>query len=264
MIGRVLLAAILAGIAAGLVTGVIQHVRVTPLILAAEQYEGMQAAPHDHADAPAAGDTASVAPDSGAAAPAAAGHDHSKMTGDAAASAGHEHDANAWMPQEGFERTFYSILTRTLSAVGFALMLAGLSYLANIPITRGNGLIWGVCGFIAVSLAPAIGLPPVLPGVPEADITMRQLWWGGTILCTGLAIWLVVSQSQWQRYLIAAAFAIAPHVFGAPHIPPGNSPLPAALASEFATISLGLSLVMWLLIGLFLAFTLNPSKENAA
>jgi cobalt transporter subunit CbtA len=39
MIRRVLLAAVLAGIAAGLVMSVIQHWRVTPLILAAEAYE---------------------------------------------------------------------------------------------------------------------------------------------------------------------------------------------------------------------------------
>ena len=39
MIGRVILAVILAGIAAGFLMGVIQHVRLTPMILEAEVYE---------------------------------------------------------------------------------------------------------------------------------------------------------------------------------------------------------------------------------
>ena len=39
MIGRIVLAALIAGMAAGVVMGGIQHVRLTPIILAAEVYE---------------------------------------------------------------------------------------------------------------------------------------------------------------------------------------------------------------------------------
>ena len=46
MIRRAVLAAVLAGIAAGLVMSVVQHWRVTPLILAAEAFE----AGHDHGE----------------------------------------------------------------------------------------------------------------------------------------------------------------------------------------------------------------------
>ena len=52
MIGRVLLAAVLAGLAAGLVMGVIQHVRLTPLIVEAEKYEHLA---HGHGAASADG-----------------------------------------------------------------------------------------------------------------------------------------------------------------------------------------------------------------
>jgi cobalt transporter subunit CbtA len=47
MITRVLFAAILAGIAAGIVMSVIQHVKVTPLILKAETFETETAEKHD-------------------------------------------------------------------------------------------------------------------------------------------------------------------------------------------------------------------------
>ncbi len=49
MIGRVVLAALIAGMAAGFIYGGVQHVRTTPLILAAEVYETAPA--HDHAAA---------------------------------------------------------------------------------------------------------------------------------------------------------------------------------------------------------------------
>src|SRR5207302_10155469 len=90
MIGRVLLAALLAGIAAGFLMGAIQHVRITPLILEAEKYEH------------------------------AGGHDHG--TADAAATS----QEDAWAPQNGLERTFYTTLASIVAGAGFAALLAGL------------------------------------------------------------------------------------------------------------------------------------------
>ena len=48
MIGRVILAALLAGVAAGLIMGVIQHFKLTPLILEAEVFETAGGAGHSH------------------------------------------------------------------------------------------------------------------------------------------------------------------------------------------------------------------------
>jgi predicted cobalt transporter CbtA len=79
MIGRVVLAALLAGIAAGVIMGAIQHLRLTPFIIAAENFEAAGAADHAH-----------VAPEAGATneAHSHADHDH-----------GHAHDpGEAWPP----------------------------------------------------------------------------------------------------------------------------------------------------------------------
>lgn len=260
MIGRVLLAAILAGLAAGFVMGVIQHVRLTPLIQFAEQFESVGAG-HDHGAA-----TPAAAPDAAAAQPTApaAGHNHGTQGGAAsgAAAGEHVHDPNAWAPQDGWERTFYTTLTAMLTSAGFALLLVGVSFLAGIPVTRGNALVWGLCGFLAVSFAPAIGLPPELPGMPAAGVTIRQVWWLGTILLTAFAIWTVVARSHWSRYPAAAVLALLPHVMGAPKPPHETTAVPAGLAAEFVTASLGANLVMWLLIGLFLSLVLNPAQEQ--
>lgn len=233
MIGRVLLAAILAGLAAGFVMGVIQHVRLTPLIIEAEKYEHLA---HGHGAASEIG------------APKVEEH-----------AQGNE----VWSPEDGLERTAYTTLSAMVAGAGFALVLAGLSFLVGIPITRANGMIWGLCGFIAVSFAPAIGLPPELPGMPAAGVVARQAWWFGTIVCTSFAIWLLVTQNQWFKYPGAALLALAPHVFGAPHPPSDEIIVPAGLAAEFATSSLGANFVLWILIGLFLAIALVRFESEA-
>jgi cobalt transporter subunit CbtA len=127
MLARVLLAVLFCGVAAGLVMGVIQHVRLTPLILEAEKFE--TAEPHNHA---------------GATAPAA-----------------HAHEAEVWAPADGWERTKFTFLASMLSGTGFAALLASVVLLLGAPLNRENGWIWGLCGFLAVSLAPAAGLAPL-------------------------------------------------------------------------------------------------------
>jgi len=266
MIGRVLLAAILAGIAAGLVMGVIQHVRLTPLIIEAEKFEVSESAAPAATNAEAGQDAGQATGQSTEqAAPAMpAGHDHSKMMSGGAAAGEHHHDPNAWAPQDGFERTFYTTITAMLAGAGFSLMLCGISFLSGIPITRQNGFVWGLCGFIAVSLAPAFSLPPELPGMPAAGLFARQAWWVGTIICTGIAIWFAATPRHWLGLAGAFVLAAVPHIYGAPHVPDVDGTLPAGLAAEFAASSLGANLVMWLLIGLFLAVILNPEQEKSA
>jgi predicted cobalt transporter CbtA len=51
-----------------------------------------------------------------------------------------------------------------------------------------RGLLWGLGGFAALHLAPAVGLPPELPGMASADLAARQP--GGPLrgaTATGLA-----------------------------------------------------------------------------
>lgn len=237
MIRRVLLAAILAGFAAGLVMGVIQHVRLTPLILEAETFEHSEPA-HDH----------------GAAA---------TITGEAAAVAPHSHDAEEWAPTDGLERTFFTTLSSVIAGIGFALVLAGLSIVTNLKITRANGWIWGLCGFAAVSFAPATGLAPELPGMPATDLMARQIWWLGTIICTAAALWIFATQTTLQWRGAAVMGLLLPHIAGAPKLAGGaESDVPAHLAASFVSNSLAANLVMWLLIGIFLAYTLSKFESD--
>lgn len=236
MLARVLLAVLLCGVAAGLVMGVIQHVRLTPLILEAEKFE--TAEPHDHAAA------------TGASAPAA----HT-----------HEHETAAWAPADGWERTRFTFMASVLAGTGFTALLACVALLLGSPLNRQNGWIWGICGFLAVSLAPSAGLSPELPGMPAGELVGRQLWWLGTVAATAAALWLLAFFSRPWKYIAITALLLLPHLIGAPQPAHHESTVPAVLASNFVASSLMANAVMWLVIGVLLGhFLPRQIQENAA
>jgi cobalt transporter subunit CbtA len=227
---RIFFAAVLSGLAAGLAMSAVQQWRVAPLILEAELYEN--------------------------AAPAEAAveeHTHAEGTADhahAAAAPVHEHDEDAWAPQDGPERIFYTVLANVLGSIGFAIVLAAVSVLAGIEITARNGVIWGIGGFIALQLAPAFGLAPELPGMPAADLVARQVWWIGTAVATGAGMLAIAKLKNWTGIVIGAVLILAPHVIGAPQLVGDHaSGVPAHLATAFAANSLATGAVFWLIAG---------------
>ena len=225
-------AAIFAALCAGLVFTVIQQVRLTPLILTAETYENAPEA------APADATTAAPAEDHGA----------------------HEQ----WAPQDGFERTAYTVLANLLAAAGYALIIAAVSTVAGIPITRENGVLWGLGAFATFSLVPAFGLPPGLPGMPVADTFARQIWWWSAALATGAAILLYAKvRAPWT--LAAGAVLIAlPQLIGAPQPPAEPSAVPPYLSSSFAASVLVANAAMWVALGLAMGFASDWLARRAA
>ena len=221
---RIFFAAVLSGLAAGLAMSAVQQWRVVPLILEAENYES-GAADHTHE-------------------PGTPAHSHAGELPD-----GHVHDADAWAPQDGVERTFYTVLANTLGGIGFAFLLVAVSVLAGLPITARNGIIWGIGGFAAFQLAPAIGLPPELPGMAAAELGIRQAWWLGTALATGAGLIVLAKLRNWTGLGMAAVLVLAPHVIGAPAAPDDASVVPAHLATSFAANALATGALFWLLAG---------------
>ena len=232
MIRNLFAAALLAALCAGIITAGLQHFRVTPLILHAETFEGEGG--HSHGAEAVAAD-----------------HEHAAGTPE------HSHDAVAttaaepeeWAPQDGFERTAYTTLATVLAAAGFALVIGAVSMFAGLPITFANGFLWGLAGFVTFSLAPAYGLAPELPGMPAADLAARQVWWVSTALATGAACLLLAKTRAGWAFAVAIALVVIPHIIGAPAAPDEPSAVPAHLATEFAAITLGTSLVFWLILG---------------
>ncbi|HEV2303003.1 MAG TPA: CbtA family protein [Stellaceae bacterium] len=140
----------------------------------------------------------------------------------------------------------YALLADLLAGVGFALVLAGSFALAErhgAAVDFRRGLLWGAAGFLAFALAPALGLPPALPGSEAGNLLARQAWWLGTALATagGLAALVFARRGLWRIAGVAAI--LAPHLVGAPQAPS------AGLASAFALLSLAGSALFWLVLG---------------
>jgi cobalt transporter subunit CbtA len=235
MIARSVLAALVAGLLAGLVIAGVHHLRLSPLIAAAETLES--SASHEHA---------------------ADGHDAEA----AAALPAHDH-GEGWKPEEGLQRIAATTVSLALTGAGFALLLAAVSLLSGIEITPANAFAWGAAGFLAASLAPAAGLPPGLPGMPEASLAARQLWWTFTVASTGLALLMLAARPlNILRIAGAAVLVLLPHVIGAPAAPAEASAVPASLATSFVASTLAISALFWLIVAVALAY-LMPRQQLA-
>ena len=162
----------------------------------------------------------------------------------------HAREQEEWGPADGIERTAYTVLANLVVGFAVSLMLLGGMAIKGDPIDARRGLFWGVAGFAAVSLLPALGLPPELPGTPAADIYDRQLWWLGAAAASAAGIGLLAFGRNWGLLLAGVVLLVAPHVIGAPAPPSHDVSYPGALAGEFVVASMVVSAVLWSVSGL--------------
>jgi cobalt transporter subunit CbtA len=223
MIRHMLTSAAGAGLAAGILAAGLHFVFVQDLILTGEAYE-TGAAVHF-------GGTATDA-----------GHDHAAHDhGD------HDHDHGGGLARDGLTVAFYMLLQ-----VAYGLLLVAgfaLARLLGREVTAREGLLWGIAGFVAVQLAPAMGLSPELPGSVAADLSARQVWWWGTVVATvgGLAL---IGYGRGVAAVAAGAVLLAlPHVIGAPQPEGFHGTAPPEVAAAFAARVLGVGLAAWAVLG---------------
>ena len=160
---NLLTSAVFAGVAAGLLAALLQFAFVIPTLLEGELFEsgarvhfGVNGSPQSDRGAPALG--------------------------------------GEW------SRHAMTVGFNVVTYVGFAfLMLAAMALTEMRGLTRitpRSGIIWGLAGFLAIQLAPAIGLPPVLPGTIGAEVEARQAWWLGTIAASVAGLWIIAQISE--------------------------------------------------------------------
>ncbi|NVK41079.1 MAG: CbtA family protein [Oceanospirillaceae bacterium] len=231
--------ACLIGLVLGLTTTAVQSVGVTPILLAAEQYE-IGDEPH-----PAAADTA---------------HEHG---GDA----GHHHDEGAWAPADGAERLFYTAISNICTGIGFAaILLVVMNQLrerGQLALSAGRGLVVGALAYLAVFVAPSLGLPPEIPGASAAALESRQLWWLATVILSAAGLGLLILGRGWQRWL-GPVLWLLPHGWVPAHQGPLFAhPDPQAVAAlsalhrDFILASGLTNLAFWLLAGVLCAVVLK-------
>lgn len=231
MIKRIAQTAGFTGLLAALLLTLLQSFWVAPLILQAETFENAPAAaevvPHVHAEGAAA----------------------------------HTHDAEAWEPENGWQRVLSTTGGNLVVAVGFALMLAGL-YTLRAPTRTAQGLLWGLAGYVTFVLAPTLGLPPELPGTAAADLAQRQIWWIGTAASTAAGIALLVFGRNWLLKGLGVAILAAPHVIGAPQPEVHSMLAPEALEAQFKIASQLTNVAFWLALGLISAWLFRRNRDD--
>ncbi len=225
---RIFSTAVIAGGVAGLLLAAIQHFTVTPMILEAETYE-----------------TSEVG----------SGHDHDQQPG--GSDGGHTHDAETWSPEDGFERSFFTFANTLIIGIGFALLLVACyairtmvseSRMTQYRLNWRWGMLWGLGGFAAFHLAPAIGMPPELPGAAAGDLGARQTWWWLTVVLTGGGLLALAFAPGFARWLGLALIAV-PHLLGAPQADIHAGLAPPELASAFVVTSLITQVIFWVALG---------------
>lgn len=212
MFQRIVTSALLAGFCAGLVAAALQLAFVQPVLLHAELYE----------------------------------------SGEIVHFGGGAVGADAELP--GFDpvRDGLSILFSALIYVGYALVLVAAMALAaerGARIDARTGLVWGIAGFAAFHFAPAVSLPPEVPGAAFVDLAARQVWWWGTAGATAVGLALIGLGRGVAAWGAGAALILAPHVIGAPHPQSFAGPVPPELAALFATRALGVGFAAWAVLG---------------
>jgi len=208
---RIFATGLVAGAVCGGAVCIVQHFTTTPLLLRAEQFE--------HAAAGTAAETVTAA---GALSAAA------------------------------LRRTMSTAVTTVLLAMGFALILSGVFALhPKLPaVDAAAGVLWGAAGFTVFMLAPALGMPPAVPGAAVAELGARQWWWLATVAATAAGLWLLVFGGLKTVRVAAVALLALPHVAGAPApavVAPSEPP--AQLAAQFAAATLAVGALFWALLG---------------
>lgn len=178
----------------------------------------------------------------------------------------HEQAGSAAAAQEGapaLPRLASSLLANLLAGIGYALLLlAGYGLMGE---ASPRGLFWGLGGYGAFVLAPALGLPPELPGAIVPDLALRQAWWIGTAAATAAGLLAIAFARRRVWKLAGTGLLVLPHLWRLPW-PEGSGSAPPELAAEFAVATLAVNLVFWVLLGLFtaLAFERLVWRPHAA
>ncbi len=240
---NLVLAALLAGLLAGIALTVAQLMSATPIILAAETYELPETGEPHESDS-------------------AAHH--------------HHHSEAAWAPENGAERTLYTLLGNVLVGIGFASVLLSLmtmvQHYRKTKLSVARGLLWGLAGYLVFFVAPGIGLPPEIPGMQAAGLEERQWWWLFAVIFSAAAVAILYLAPIKLKVLAVVPVAL-PYLVGAPEFNGSEFSHPSAeavaalqqLHHQFVLSSAITNLMFWLVLGLLCGWLLtrNHSRMSA-
>ena len=227
MLYRLLITGLISGVVAGAVATIFHFFMVQPLILEAEKYEiqsSVVATPEEP-------------------------------------SRTHSHETQVL--GGGIMRSTFTFMANVIVGIAFGILLATGLTLYGRTIGWIEGIGWGVSGFLAFSLLPALGLPPEAPGSATTELFPRQVWWLSTAFSSAIGIALIVFNSQYLWKAAGITALIVPHLIGAPKPNPGAvGSVPPELAAHFVVNTLFFTAVMWLILGIVSSYVLQRLNAN--
>ncbi|MGB3148254.1 MAG: CbtA family protein [Paracoccaceae bacterium] len=229
--------ALFAGCAAGLFTALLHFAFVQKYILLGEEYETGALVHFGGVDDAAATN----------------GHTHNHTVEEASDTGvdAAEEAAGSDMTRNGLTVLFWM-----LTYSGFGLLLTAAFATAEQfgrSVTARDGILWGLAGFVALQLAPAIGLAPELPGTMAADLAARQIWWAGTVLATAAGLAGLAYGRGFGALVLGCILLAAPHLIGAPELEGFSGVAPPEVASAFSARVLAVGFAGWAVLGMLAA-----------
>ena len=112
-------------------------------------------------------------------------------------------------------------------------------------------LLIGICGQqpALFTLAPGLGLPPVLPGVPAAPLLSRQIWWVLAAATTAGGLGLIFFRRSVSASIAGLILIVLPHIIGAPELDHVETNVPTLLSHQFVVAVTLTSLIFWFMLG---------------
>jgi cobalt transporter subunit CbtA len=159
-------------------------------------------------------------------------------------------------------RAGYTFLFNCLAGIGFGLLLCAAYHMSGRLGLRA-GALWGAGGFVAFFVAPALSLPPSLPGSEMAELGARQAWWLAAVGATaGGLLTIVLCRATWRKVL-GAALMIVPHVVGAPPAVTNAVTIPGRLSHDFMVWTTIGAAAFWLVLGAVSGWLAGRSEGRA-
>ena len=172
-------------------------------------------------------------------------------------------EEDAWAPEDGIERHSWNFASNFLLCFAYALiLLSAMSIKTSVNTIKG--IFWGGAAYLIIFAAPALGLPPEIPGIEAAHLEGRQAWWLLTVILTAISLWLIAFQSNVFKVL-GVILLIVPHVLGAPqpemhgfaNTEPAAVEALTRLWYDFILQTSIANALLWVIIGALSGFTAN-------
>jgi len=160
-------------------------------------------------------------------------------------------------------RTAYTTAADVLVGIGFAMLLAGL-YALSGKSSLWQGLLWGLAGFATFHLGPALVVPPSIPALVLAPLSIRQTAWLIAAVCTGLGLAIFVFGPRALKpggLLLLFLPSVLFHFFFSVSASDVSSPDIYRLEHLFIVYVLGDFLLFWIVLGALSGHLFEPAAD---